>query len=214
MNKQKGISTTAGILAVLSFVIVAGGLITWQVWPGETSPATDLMPSSSSSSTTSLTPVPSPGWEVYRNEDYGFLVMYPLDWKMEINPNSNLISMGELYQEGSNPFWISWSKTKIPETQAEFGDYRISFSVKTTARPDESYNEFIEDNCVKWGTTKKLKVDGRDAIRCVSPTGPGGTNRIWVVKDGIGWEILISGLYGEELEEIAEQMLSTFKFID
>ena len=207
---NKGISSTVGILIVVSIAIVAGGIITWQTWSGGDSSTTNLIPSPSGDSpATDLIPF---GWEVYRNNDYGFSVMYPLDWEMEIKPN--LVSMSELYQEGSNPFWISWSKTKIPETQEEFGEYWISFSVRTTAKSDEFYNEFIEDNCGKWGIIKNQKIDDRDAIKCISPTGPAGTNRIWAVKDGIGWEILISGFYDKELEEIAEQMLFTFKFID
>jgi len=211
---NKGISTPIGILAVL-FVAVVAGVLIWQFLPSEEilSPPTTLIPDEP---TPTPTPPPTPtptdeiaGWEVYRNEEYGFLVRYPLDWKMEIK--SDLISMGEVHQDGSKPFWVSWSKTI--EGDNEFGEFWINFSIRTTANPDKPWNEFIEDNCTKWGKSE-VKVDGRDATRCVSPTGPAGATRIWLVKDEIGWEILISGLYGEELEEISEQMLSTFKFID
>jgi|AntAceMinimDraft_16_1070373.scaffolds.fasta_scaffold03461_6 hypothetical protein len=57
---NKGISTPAGILAVLSVVIVAGGLITWQVWPAGEVPSPSPIVSPTSTSTPTPTPTPDP----------------------------------------------------------------------------------------------------------------------------------------------------------
>ncbi len=154
-------------------------------------------------------------WKTYINKKYRFEVRHPLDWKTEIITETLIPST--VNQEGSEPFWVAWSKTKPIEEENDpigFKEFQITFFIHTTTNPDKPFNEFIEDNCAKWGITKELKVDDRDAIRCVSPTGPAGTTRIWLIKDGIGWEFLISGFYNEELGEIADQILSTFKFID
>ncbi len=54
---NKGVSTTTGILIVVSVAILAGGLITWQMWPKQEAPT---LPSIASPvSTTTPSPIPS-----------------------------------------------------------------------------------------------------------------------------------------------------------
>jgi len=61
---NKGISTTAGILIVASVVVVAGGIITWQVWPTREAPS----PYPTVSPTPTTTPSPSPTPPLIVNE--------------------------------------------------------------------------------------------------------------------------------------------------
>ena len=64
MNKQKGISSSLGILIVLLVAIVVGGIITWQMWPKmETStppPVVNPTPTTTPSPSPSPTPSPTP----------------------------------------------------------------------------------------------------------------------------------------------------------
>jgi len=55
VNKQKGVSSLLWIVIILSVVIVAGGIATWQMWPREEAPT----PSSTADSASITTSTPS-----------------------------------------------------------------------------------------------------------------------------------------------------------
>ncbi len=88
---NKGVSTTAGILIVVSIAIVAGGLITWQMCPKEevptpsptvsptptTTPTSSSFPTSTSPTGDASTTDETANWKIYTNEEYGYEIKYP-----------------------------------------------------------------------------------------------------------------------------------------
>ncbi len=87
MNKQKGISSLSWIVIVLSVVIVAGGITTWQMWPKQEAPTPSSSPAStptSALSTSDTTTIDETAdWKTYNNPPYGIQFKYPPTYEID-----------------------------------------------------------------------------------------------------------------------------------
>lgn len=114
---NKGISTTVGILIVVSVAIVAGGIITWQMWPEQEAPSPSPTPYINI-----ISPNGGEAWEVGET--------HQIKWESE--GVENIIIW--LYQEGGDSYQLnsqllSASEEKyswiIPESYSSDDNYKI-----------------------------------------------------------------------------------------
>jgi len=73
---NKGISTPIGIIIIVLVALMAGGIIFWQYFGLEKkeikAPEEKIIDETAD-------------WQTYRNEEYGFEIKYPKDWKVANN---------------------------------------------------------------------------------------------------------------------------------
>ena len=77
MNLQafsKNISTSLGIIIIVSIVLLAGGVLAYQYW---------WAPKLETFSTPPPTPDETADWKTYRNEEFGFEIKYPAEYALE-----------------------------------------------------------------------------------------------------------------------------------
>jgi hypothetical protein len=188
MDKQKGISTTLSILLIVLLVVIVGGGVVYKYYlaPGEE--PSDGKPEESQDETAD--------WEIYRNEEFGFGMKYPVDW--------------EILHKGYSGHEIAF--------------YHISFSPKNLEGPHAApitilvHNDNVENVSKLISTYEKLKseseviVDNRDSKKQVR-LGPEGEFSVIFVP-GIGGLTYELRYNNPQFKEVFNKALPTFKFLE
>jgi len=173
---NKGISTTAGILILVLVAIVAGGIITWQMWPEKEAPSP--FPTGSPTPTTTPSPNPSPT-EPYINiispnggEGWEIGEIYMIKWNCPNNAEADMVDIfikdkresleelvGSLIKCSLEKY--SWKVESISSGQDSF---KVQLRHVAGAQPviDESDDYFsivAKDEIADWKTYTNTKLN-------------------------------------------------------
>ncbi|MFC1613261.1 hypothetical protein ACFL23_02925 [Patescibacteria group bacterium] len=125
-------------------------------------------------------------WKTYRNEEYGFELMYPEGWSLFFpKSNVNMISFNVGITESAESIEIKKNINNV--TFEELKEQKIKFYELVTLTIDD------------------LTIDGEEAIRI--ETSEFGTIRIFFLHNKFMYEITTGG-------RMEEGILDSFKFID
>jgi len=206
MSKQKGFSTMLVVIVVL--VVITGGVLVWQYLPGESVDEGQI------ETEQSVVDEETANWQTYRNEELGFEVEYPRIWPLPQqlafhSEDYQWQEMGKVVRrrEITAGVKVDISFAKIPENI----EWREWTTLGRGAVGDVVSSEFAT-------------IGDREIYRIVMEGSKtediAGRNYIEVrFTDPIQEQEVIFILYSltedrEKNEEIFNQMLSTFKFID
>lgn len=168
-------------------------------WP-QTSPASETVSSAKDE---------IKGWQIYRNEKYGFEFMHPKDWKIKEDKgrmmSENYIDFIEILPEqdrisGENP---NGTKLFYPGIQIY--------------KSEKSWDSEINDlNSRLKGESENIRIDGVDGMKkegeITEHLSSYGSRRIEVILKQDDNPFVISAFDYDK--EIFNQILSTFKFIE
>jgi hypothetical protein len=202
-QKQKGISSSLGILVVLLLVVVVGGVIIWQMWPKK-----ETFPPILTSPTNETT-----NWNTYRNERYGFEIKYPEDWGFR---ESKVEKPKDFYRKYS----VSFESLDIDETGAWLS---MSIDIADNSEGLSPQNWFRERN-ERWRVQSIIQsedeiiVAGVNAVKIIVEQWFFDRENVCLTRDNLIY-VFESGcpIEGQDCSSknsaIFSQMLSTFKFI-
>ena len=194
-----------GLIFVIVGIVGFGGALAWvtaqllrEVRISKVTPIIQQTPSLSPS----LQIVDTPTWQTYRNEEFGFEVKYPKNWKE-----------GEFILRGSG-FNQEFQDIigKYSSSLGKIGNYN-----QATGKPYESLYDYINMPY----KIKTIKVDGHEAIQPLPRSGSEHINStIFFSKDFKSIYTLtlttnnITEATIEEGQKLFDQILSTFRFVE
>jgi len=243
----KSLSKTWQIAAlVVTGILVVGGVSfgSYYLWQNAAekvsqnatpSPIVSTTPFPTISASPSTTPDETTGWQTYKNEQYGFEVKYPSDWKISINDQIPL---------GVN---INITKKVVTDGNAIVSIYPSGYPSEGTYRGRGQVSEFkmpqtdfknVYDNILRDGTVW-ARVIGDSLLKkddcSISTWNSCGfieayieikNEKTFCEKDGklvdlsieqcdphFGYDVLYDGSINKNDWSAIDQILSTFKFI-
>jgi len=205
MNKQKGVSTTLGILLISFLIIVGIGFICRYYMTSGEQPCDQVSGESQNQIT---------DWQTYKNKEQGFEIKYPNDWYTVNYHKENIIE----FQNVEDKLYISTGGPCADCTKEQGAN--ISIRIWDNKGPKLNLDDVI--NGPVYGdrnifSYKKIKINELDAVKFVR-----------LMDFGSGWpQVIISSdnEYGdqffiisysetansEDLLPIFDQIVSTFK---
>lgn len=217
MKKQKGISTLVGIIIIIAVAVVAfGGVFVYQYFSIQKA---NNQPQIQSQQQNQNQNDQTAGWKTYRNDEYGFEIKYPQDWKATDSVTMGegvSLSLGYSKDVYLGPVNITVYPNQLNKTIVQ--DLKIrAGGVGNCQTCGEDTSLTALSNCFK-NNPAAIKVDGKDALQC------NATPRFssWQIAVSYGGYIYYIGnsdysLNQEENNkevEIYNQIISTFKFIN
>jgi len=201
-KKRKGFSTILVVAIVL--VVIAGGFLTWQYWP---EPADNEQPETEEPITDEEIDETA-NWQVYRNNEYGFEIKYPNDiivkdwtdgtpnWKVLIYIGENIdIGDGAVMigiEQGINNLNDLYEKSFDPKIQNQ------NLEDVVIGRNSYAAKKFI----LKSASNELIGKEVNSVSYFVEYFGTLYT----ITYDKISQPLMS--------EEVFDQMLSTFRFLD
>ncbi len=176
------------LIAILAVLVVAlAGVLGYQkLTQPETTPIVANQPVVQNKDETA-------GWKVYKNEQYGFEIKYPNDWKI----------LHEGYYKEDVPYEISFSPTAESVGSAPIS-ILVSINNFESIQKVGGYDELVSEKDINFNNiVSKFQI----------MNGPEGeVARIIVpLKTDLNY---IFGYGNAKYKEIFDQMLSTFKFFE
>jgi len=166
------------------------------------------------------TPTPTPdsdlmaGWKTYTNKENGIEFKYPPEWEAKALPGWTL----NVFLE-SHPFEIPKATEFMTSIQVEFNEVMNTitnekyFQEKTLEEGTKRIESLYDPKTM---TRSDLVVGGKKAVQISGLWGPGMLEGRYFKETLIQMEdkLLIVSLTNKEFEDIYNQILSTFKFLD
>ena len=210
--KRFGLSRWAYILIIVSAVVVVG-LVSWAAYRAFVSTPTESpteeeeinsLPVVEENAPADETANETADWQIYRNEEYGFEMRYPGDWREQQTTRINRLELiTEFLPEGGDPAYA-------------FGDH-LTVSIEENKEKltlEELIESFKKNLNYIYGNEKYGKLDGHTSFEGkVINMGQSILYQVLVIKDNNIFNISYEYFYEESLERF-NQILSTFKFIE
>ena len=211
-TQNRGISTPVGILIILIAILGIGGILVWQL---PQLPKEEVVPLEDETVDLSSKALATEDWETYRNEEYGYEIKYPLDWR---------VTTEELDVETIT--FVTWEEGKYTEF---YEGIRPDEAVTVImVRRDTTLNKFYElfkssecyPNLISQSEVTLSGYPGKKIICVDESFGTTYNMHYWIQKDNTTYILWIktSGLSQSPVREkffhTFNQMLSTFKFIE
>ena len=193
-------------IIVIALVILTGGILTWQYWwvsKEEVKPPEIKVPEEVIEEETA-------NWKTYRNEEYGFEIKYPTDWKVDSSFPGRLRPGQEDFQPGISPQVFSFAPKEIDLTEeaSEISIY-VAPPGYFTCPPG------IPIDCISGqsgeiivGEIKAMFLEGKSTKYC--PPEGREVKEIYLCKSNNYFRFYTT----KQKEEIFNQMLSTFRFLE
>lgn len=208
IQKWEKIGAVVAVLLVLGYLASAKYL---NFWPFTISVA----PISTPTLTLSETPDSFANWQTYRNEEYGFEFKYPAGW--------NVVQLTEF----SNGVFEVNDKVILPNSEPSEYGIRVSVNKRQDDIPLGEYFFRFDPTQEYIRNAKEVHVDGIKGLQSFEviseneppamgnvKLNPGLFKNTMVFKNENRFSISTKGLNIEETNNIYNQFLSTFKFIE
>lgn len=199
-NKKNGL--VFKVLGVVIGVLIASGLFANAYLlikeKEEPKPVPTAIPTLSPTPTPTPTPTPDPtaDWKTYRNEEYGYKIKYPPNWKIDFKENKLFVCASKWREglpEGEMCLQIE-SKEKLTDLDSFIKEYQ--------SRDPTGHGQITKQ--------EMYLLDKIEATKLTATTALGiDVNIIFAVKDECAYIIIF-----HDFDEDHEQILSTFRFLE
>lgn len=206
------------LIVFILAAVIGGGVLWWSHFEPIPICGTPLLPKEDETA----------DWETYRNEEYGFEFLYPLDWQFIEDFSGSFIGgpvSGIVPKFQYSPINIQLEKVleeayvreHYPEWPVDFvPGGSCTIQIITSIDIDENFNQAFGEACQDPVTTRtrNIIVGEEEAIYCIFGTGPAAWEAVWILRDNKGTAFVFSHLSPEDCEAVFNQILSTFRFLE
>ena len=157
-------------------------------------------------------------WETYRNDEYGYSFKYPKGWELAgKNENITLTSPQTLkmIEEQKAMFdGEDYGLFTSDITIYYYSSVKDEYINKTNELGATTLDELIEENVALMEKIGKIKINNQNATEVIEH-GEASYYVVFIENNGHLYKIMFNNRWSkEELSEIENQILSTFKFTD
>lgn len=184
--------------------------------------------------TPSQTPQPSPkpspktspadetaNWKTYNNKEGRYTLRYPIDLTVYEENGTTYFNNSKVSKKGAFLIWIRVALKPEEQTQLEFWTEYFKHDLHTGEPTNYSYSERLDMAKKFINDSEKVLVGEEkiEGIKYISPDVFPVTTVTWFIKDKTYYFQYAlaeksSGLSEEQKEKLANQILSTFRFLD
>lgn len=148
-------------------------------------------------------------WETYRNEEYGYLVKYPMGWSIDSTDQNDVI-LGNIGYEPSPGYFEIKAEPIVKNSNYNFSENKLDYS-----KFADEFRKKFPDGCDK---SKRVVISDditAQKITCIEPFAAQELENYFIENDGVLYHInWIKGTDEfEEINLIFNKILFSFKFI-